>query len=109
VKYICGCSQEEKANYRSVILPNGEITHRIVDGEGYEICPEHGERLQGWKTIHAPGEISKPDYSKMGSGRSFVPNSTVKDIRDNRDPEEIGAQILIKETENGHDQFSTQI
>lgn len=94
--YLCGCNPAEKVNYH-VDKFNG------TDNEGFQVCPEHGERLYGWRSPRAtqPGQHSRLDWSKVGSkpGTRFQV-SNEPDRRDNRDPAVLGAEIFARS--NGH-------
>jgi len=101
MKYLCGCDPEAKKHYRAIVLPNGNTSHLILDDEGYQVCPEHGERLYGWKTSHAGGVNPKIDYSNMGSGGNLSNiDFSQPDMRDTRDPQTMGLEIQAKG--NGH-------
>lgn len=106
MNFLCGCSQEEKKHYSGELVPsfNGELTYtdKRWDKEGFEICPEHGQRLYGWASLNVQNEAGREviDYSRKGTGGTLVPPADLEDRRDNRDPELVYAEM--KAASNGH-------
>jgi hypothetical protein len=85
--FLCGCDPTRKKNYR-FSTDGGMLTSTRRDDEGFEICPEHGERLYGWNSPlvqHKAGQEIL-SYSNMGGKRKLKLTPTVKDNRDTRDP-----------------------
>jgi len=54
MKFLCGCTSEGK-------LAFGYPTGSRKDKEGFDTCPEHGDRVYGWKTKedHRLGKLVK--------------------------------------------------
>lgn len=48
--YLCGCSVRDKLNYSLFQNVEGESLRR-KDNEGFLVCPEHGAREYGWRSI----------------------------------------------------------
>lgn len=81
-------------------------TDKRYDDEGFEVCPEHATRMYGWQSVDARAG----HYTDTGDGRpaTFVAPKTPskplvsrqEDVRDVRDPQEVGAAILARG--NGH-------
>lgn len=112
-RYICGCVPSEKRGYSGDGVQgfNGTLQYTDVryDEQGYEVCPEHGERLIGWRS----NDPRSPHYILNGQGvpPTFVsPDKSVAisfdgdDHRDNRDPEEVYAEMKREKAQltNGH-------
>lgn len=97
-RYICGCDWRDPniQRYGATVLPDGNITNKRYDREGYEICPIHGARLQGWAST---GRSEPP----IGSLRGPVPKgglgSEIPDRRDPRDPATVGEEWLQESEE----------
>jgi len=92
-KFLCGCNPGDKQRHTTFIVSNGLQTFQSFkryDEQGFEVCPEHGHRLYGW--------ASAAPVNKTTTGGAI--KSTAPDLRDNRDPETIGREILMKH--NGH-------
>lgn len=87
--FICGCTKAEKSNYSMDFDPRTGFVIVRRDSEGYEICPEHGMRLYGWRSHFIETPIGdKIDYSKKGTDDEInIDTSELEDRRDNRDPE----------------------
>lgn len=129
--YLCGCNIEEKQAHSFHLLPtepgeDPQYTSRRFDDEGFMICPEHGERRYGWRSIPAsnnhPG--MKHPYMSMSAleierrmmfgkpipkTRPLQIKSTAPDLRDYRDPQsDQMAQVVqaalaeIRAGGNGH-------
>lgn len=82
MKYICGCDREKNINYRMDLSSDGKtLTSMRKDSEGYEVCPQHGVRLIGW-----------PHFKRKDTNLTL--DFSGRDLRDNRDPEEIGLEFL---------------
>jgi hypothetical protein len=98
-QYLCGCSRDEKRGYILTTQPDGSQGYTRRDKEGYEVCPEHSERLYGWQShiIMGPqgNDILDPmKYAKSGDLKDL--KTDFEDRRDNRDPQTIGKKILAK-------------
>jgi hypothetical protein len=79
----------EKLSYSMDFNPQTGMMIKRRDTQGYEICPEHGERLYGWRShlIDSPAGGDKIDYSKESTGSEIrISPEKVEDRRDNRDP-----------------------
>lgn len=118
--FLCGCRPEEKRNYTGDVvpslIPNADPVYvdKRYDNEGYEVCPEHGDRMYGWIS----DDSMRPNYIESGDGRPpsfWVPKmksrpltSREEDKRDNRDPEEIGVALQAhrRSAGNGHSMIS---
>jgi hypothetical protein len=100
-EFLCGCAPEEKRGYSGNIVKTGlnqeAYTDKRFDSQGFEICPEHGERMYGWKS----DDKTQPHYITNANGNppTFIsPNKTLTKIsftkqddkRDNRDPVTVG-------------------
>lgn len=59
------------------------LSAKRYDKEGYEICPEHGERMYGWKSpnIQHPGGQTLTDWSKMGGDGKLKLDTSSPDRR----------------------------
>jgi hypothetical protein len=88
-QFLCGCWPLEKRNY---------ISDKRIDSEGYEVCPEHGQRLYGWNTrmVHGVQGQNVLDYSTMGKNSGHFNFPDVEDRRDNRDPQEVWAEMQLE-------------
>lgn len=84
MEFLCGCNRDDKKTYSIQVDHSGNLRSSRFDAEHYEICPEHGERLYGWRTPIVGGS-NKLDLNFAG-----------KDNRDTRDPEQLGAEILAE-------------
>lgn len=76
-------------------------TDKRFDSGGYEVCPEHGERLYGWKSSDpqhphyiANGQGMPPTFVSPGR-RSLKLREVEPDVRDNRDPEEVRREMIM--------------
>jgi hypothetical protein len=108
-KFLCGCWPSEKRGYsgetRANPIPGGDpvYTDKRYDSDGFEVCPEHGERMYGWKSSdpHQPHYVSNgqgmpptfisPDRNRRGWRESEFP-----DMRDNRDPLQMAREREIE-------------
>lgn len=109
--FLCGCKPADKRHYSGDTIPSpvtGEpiYTDKRYDESGFEVCPEHGERMYGYASPAASDQAGfRPDFSNKGSG-SFKswPELDVTDLRDNRDPEEVYAEMKREKAQvsNGH-------
>lgn len=91
-QFLCGCNPARKGNYSIVpVQAAGGVelmSGKRHDHEGYEVCPEHGQRMYGWNSPlvqHSAGQ-EVIDYGQMGRGKARIKPSTVEDRRDTRDP-----------------------
>jgi hypothetical protein len=59
MRYLCGCNVENKENYRTEYDSLGVRITPTADG--VRICPEHGEKIEGWRTSEAirAGQLTK--------------------------------------------------
>jgi hypothetical protein len=101
-KYLCGCAREEKRNYAVFVDHNGNQTTIRRDKQGFEVCPEHGERLWNWKSDRLV-YTGKTGIHSSGGKLNTVGTGT-EDKRDNRDPQAIGEAIMLAKQSgsNGH-------
>jgi len=102
--FLCGCHPNEKRHYSGDVV-NGVYTDRRFDSQGFEVCPEHGERLYGFASVPTSDEAGfRPDFRYKS--RHALSNLTVdyEDRRDNRDPEEVYAERQREKAQlsNGH-------
>lgn len=106
--FHCGCDPKEKLNYSGDItkptVPGGDVIYSGIrrDSKGYEVCPEHGERLYGWRThmVATPSGRDAMDWSKQAKGKPLGEIKRGEDRRDNRDPATVYAQM--KAGSNGY-------
>lgn len=59
MRYLCGCDVAEKERYRTEFDALGR---QVVPSEnGVRICPEHGQKIEGWRTELAlrTGQLTK--------------------------------------------------
>lgn len=112
MNYLCGCNPEEKKSYLQTTQADGTQSSKRRDTQGYEVCPEHGERLYGWNTHTIPhqGLGDLLDFKKMGSGdgSKLKLDFTTEDRRDNRDPQLVGAEHLSHSNGGGNSSNSAQ-
>jgi hypothetical protein len=88
-KFLCGCDPSRKKNYRFA-TDNGMLSAKRYDEQGFEICPEHGQRMYGWGSPlvqHKAGQ-EVLDFSGFGGKRKLKLVTTTPDRRDNRNPVE---------------------
>lgn len=102
--FLCGCNVPKPGNrpYRMEVVPgsNGQLTTEIKDHQGFLVCPQHGQRLYAWNTpTTCKDSFDAIDYSKMTNSKT-VKIEPSEDVRDNRDPEQVGREYLA--TRNGH-------
>lgn len=109
--FLCGCGRTEKMNYAANVDPKGNISFKRYDKEGYEVCPEHGERLYGYQTHHKQGAGGQTllDYTAYAASKIPRPlkldfDNGIPDTRDNRDPLQMAEerQRLVEIESNGH-------
>lgn len=123
--YLCGCNIEEKRNYCHHTLPTSpgeepQYTSNRFDVEGFQVCPEHGDRMWGWASMTRSRErpiINMSDREKerrLKLGKPVPVQKLVKpnfnneiDKRDARDPLEMvpvvqAALAEIRAPKNGH-------
>lgn len=97
-------------------LPTDESSFKtfdsvVLDQEGFVICQVHRERRYGWRSVpytaQAPQQALTAGMTALEHERWLVwgevprtrpwpSQSRTEDRRDNRDPQEIGAEILRK-------------
>jgi len=107
VRFICGCThdviREDMGWWRNV----------SSDSAGFIVCVLHNERREGWRSLPADVRTNFPDYSfaawtlleiekfmvwgdvPRNRDKPLRPNDT-PDIRDNRDPEQVGHAYLSR-------------
>jgi hypothetical protein len=85
--YLCGCKIGQRAGY-----PGNR-----VDPGGFDVCVEHGVRRYGWASnlLVTPNGL-RHNYKNEGRGGSGGISDTVRDRRDNSDPEEVGRALLSR-------------
>lgn len=59
MRYLCGCDVAAKESYRAEFNTAGARV--IPTDNGIRICPEHGEKIEGWRTELAlsTGQLTK--------------------------------------------------
>jgi hypothetical protein len=114
VEFICGCVHEVDLSNPDEI---GWWRVIATDRMGYIVCASHRVRRKVWRSMPTvPGKQHVPDYSyakytPLQLERHFIfgeplPErelelaNLVPDMRDNRDPAILGAEIMSKS--NGH-------
>lgn len=116
-QFLCGCAPSEKRGYSGEtmpsVIPGGDpvYTDKRFDAQGFEVCPEHGERMYGWKS----SDPNTPHYLSNGSGMppTFISpkrksvsirDSEFPDRRDNREPQGVYSEIVASRRTpgNGH-------
>lgn len=111
-RFLCGCSPAEKKHYsgdvhRPPFSHEDIYTDKRYDRQGFEVCPEHGERMYGWKSVPVvEAGAKRQDFSGLSSGE-YKPSAEVLEIedrRDNRDPEEVFLDRKREkaQSQNGH-------
>jgi hypothetical protein len=107
-EYLCGCRIDDKAGYVMFVDHQGNSTSYQKDREGYTICPEHGQREYGWKSMLIQTKNGeKEDFTNMGENRPLkISMVGVIDQRDNRDPELVYEALMLEkqqhsQSENG--------
>ena len=101
VKFICGCEddiqQEDMGWWKDV----------GTDREGFLICCKHNARRQGWRSLPHARDFDSAKFSplqreqmivfgKLPREKPMVFDNATPDRRDNRDPEVLGREILMK-------------
>lgn len=79
-KYLCGCDPARMREIYGVAR---------IDDQGYDVCPQHGERLYGWASpmIRGPQGNNVLCYRKFSKSPELVLEpSEIPDQRDKRDP-----------------------
>lgn len=107
-KFLCGCAPSEKRKYsgdtiRSKIFGADPIyTDKRHDAQGFEVCPEHGERMYGWKSDDPSsphyvgnGQGMPPTFVSPGRSSVTIHESEFPDRRDNRDPQEVHREMTM--------------
>lgn len=101
VKFICGCTDD--INVEDI----GWWKEVGTDREGFLICVRHNARRWGWRSLPHARDFSDAQYSPLEWERHIIFGQKLRekrivldhdtpDKRDNRDPEEIGREILSK-------------
>lgn len=110
-QFLCGCWPTDKRGYYGNIVKdafgNDIYTDKRFDSQGFEVCPEHGERLYGWAspTVQSPQGNEVLDYASKSNATIKKLDLDIEDRRDNRDPILIGKRIQAKSKKadcNGH-------
>jgi hypothetical protein len=113
--FLCGCRPEEKINYSTEFDPTTGMIRQRTDAQGFLVCPEHGERMYGWRSPQKHTPLGrKLDYDAIYSGKKRVLKLTATDTvdrRDNRDPQAVaretfpdGIRSFHSRADNGGDQ-----
>ena len=105
MKFICGCNHSTP------------VEHLPTDAEGFVVCPGHGQRRYGWRSLPIDPVSGFQDYSfshwtplqiekfmlyGVKPERSpFRTNTTTEDRRNNSDPQEIGRRIIARSNGKG--------
>lgn len=74
--FLCGCNLEDKKHYSTFSSEDGKVlSHRRFDKQGYEVCPEHGERKFGWRSpmILGPQGNDVIDWDKVSKTFDIQP------------------------------------
>lgn len=116
--FLCGCDPKTKGRYSGDTvkspIPGADPSYsdKRFDAQGFEVCPEHGERLYGWKSplMATPSGRDALDYRKLGRDgdvKIITDNPEFPDRRDNRDPVLAYAELkaergISKSGTNGH-------
>ncbi len=105
--FLCGCDSKDPhvRNYHpKLVKQNGQdvLAFKHFDKQGNEICPIHGVPLKGsaFPVKRGPQGNDVPDHHKdfirrYGESRREI-QSNVLDRRDNRDPVEVGTEVLTE-------------
>lgn len=100
--FLCGCDPNDEfvRTYRAEVAPNGGLSFKRFKN-GFEVCPIHGARLYGWASpmVQGPQGNNVIDYSVHRGGVLNIDWKRMKsnpDFRDNRDPEQVGRELLSK-------------
>ena len=119
--YLCGCAEDANSTHSWHLVPGTDppqYTNRRYDDEGFMVCPWHGARRYGWRSVPAspnhpgpksgymsmtPLEIERRKYygKSIPKKKELKIDSNAPDLRDTRDPEELGKEILARS--NGHE------
>lgn len=96
--YTCGCGVDDprfKTYFIEIITgPFGKTqTNKRFNSSGEQVCPEHGLPLHG----SAGGNQYERRYGRVNGS---MPGSLTVDLRDNRDPTQVGLEVLA--SSNGH-------
>jgi hypothetical protein len=101
-RFICGCVHDV------TVEDIGWWKEVGTDRQGFLICCTHNTRRFGWRSLPDVRDFTASQYSPLERERFLVFNERRRekpvalefktlDRRDNRDPSEIGREILAKE------------
>lgn len=107
IRFICGCQSKMELPTDPDIFKTFDSV--VLDYEGYIICQIHHERRYGWRTV--PYTAAAPQqaltagmtpleherwvvWGELPRTRPWPSQNGTPDLRDNRDPQQIGAEIL---------------
>lgn len=117
LEFICGCRHEIRTNDLEDVGWWKEVSQ---DREGFLICVKHRKRRRNYASLPEGGGKHLSDWRFAGTtplereqyfifGKELPQRSLVEidfgateDARDNRDPEEIGREILAAHTAEGN-------
>jgi len=93
---LCGCDTLDKIGYNS--------DASATDKQGFQVCPEHGDRMYGWRTPLKSGSFGQRviDYEAFAYGDSRATSrldldfESTPDMRDDRDPLEMGIGFIAR-------------
>lgn len=118
IQFICGCTMKVETPLTEEVFSTYDSV--VIDGEGFMCCLIHHERRKGWRSLPTKG--GKVDYRlasltpleierylfwnewPMKAPTQLIGFTRMPDLRDNRDPVEIGAEILAKK--NGNEELT---
>lgn len=84
--FLCGCNPKDYVGYAAFLISNGGnpvYSDKRRDEQGFEVCPQHGERMYGWRSPYIDTPRARAlDYSSFGSGKNYkVEAEDVGDLR----------------------------
>lgn len=108
IRFLCGCTSKIEPPITEVIFKTFDAVVR--DWQGFLVCLVHHERLMGWRSVpyaalNMPPGISCASWTPLEyerwrifgefpKVRTFPLQSEAPDLRDNRDPEQVGREYL---------------
>jgi hypothetical protein len=101
VKFICGCEDD------IAVEDLGWWKEVGTDRDGFLICVKHNSRRQGWRSLPHAREFDSAKFSplerelrevfgQVPREKPMTFDNSTPDRRDNRDPEVLGREILLK-------------
>lgn len=99
--FLCGCDPQDPhiKTYYTNVTADGQQTNKRYNARGVEVCPQHGVPMYGFMSDAA----KVVGNGKAPSGQLGSPD--IVDIRDIRDPTEVGHEHLARQ--NGHGSVGT--